>query len=101
MGRRLGGAPRRVEPFRPDDRIEAAADELGRIYRINVWPSMNIGWGTYPNHIGHTSTAGCFRCHDEEHETAGGRTVSQDCMTCHTLLAQDEPDPEILRRLNP
>lgn len=83
------------------DRIAAAADELGRIYRVNVWPSMNIRWGTYPNHIGHTWTVGCFRCHDEEHETAGGRTISQDCTTCHALLAQDERDPEILRQINP
>jgi hypothetical protein len=83
------------------DAIAAAADELGRIYCVNVWPSMKIAWGTYANHIGHQHAPGCFRCHDDEHKTATGETISQDCMTCHTLLAQEEADPAILRELNP
>ena len=35
------------------------------------------------------------------HETADGRTISQDCETCHSLLAMEESDPEILRTLSP
>jgi hypothetical protein len=81
--------------------VEAAAYTLGAIYGRNVFPSMNIGWGTYPNHIGHETAPGCFRCHDDEHATADGRTISQDCETCHTLLAMEEEDPEILRSLRP
>jgi hypothetical protein len=42
---------------------------------------------------------GCFRCHDEQHTTADGKTISQDCSTCHSLLAQEEKDPEILKKL--
>ncbi len=81
--------------------IEAAAYALAAIHNRNVFPSMNIGWGTYPNHIGHETAPGCFRCHDDEHATAEGRTIAQDCETCHTLLAMEEEDPEILRSLNP
>ena len=28
---------------------------------------------------------GCFRCHDEEKQTADGKTISQDCESCHTM----------------
>ena len=71
------------------------------IYLQNVFPEVNITWGTYPNHIGHEETEGCFRCHDEEHTSKSGKTISQDCDTCHTLLAWEERDPEILRELFP
>jgi len=79
--------------------VEAAAAVLGDIYAGSVWPSMNIGWGTYPSLLGHEETPGCFRCHDEAHVADGGRTISQDCGLCHSVLAQDEPDPEILKEL--
>ncbi len=81
--------------------IDAAAEALGDLYCSNVFPSMNIRWGTYPNHIGHQEAPGCFRCHDGEHRTAEGAVIAQDCDTCHAVLAMEEPDPEILRTLRP
>ena len=42
---------------------------------------------------------GCFRCHNDEHETADGEVISMDCDTCHTILAEEEEDPEILKTL--
>ncbi len=81
------------------DAIRATAAVLGEVYSANVYPSMNIGWGTYPNHIGHERSPGCFRCHDEEHKAADGRAISQDCSTCHGLLAMQEENPEILSSL--
>jgi len=55
------------------------------IYRSNVFPSMRIGWGTYPDHVGHTTSQGCFRCHDESHKSSDGRTIGQDCELCHSM----------------
>jgi NapC/NirT cytochrome c family, N-terminal region len=79
--------------------IRDAAAALDTIYRSNVFPSMKIGWGAYPNHIGHENSPGCFRCHDDGHKTADGKTISQDCSTCHSLLAMQEENPEILKQL--
>ena len=79
--------------------IRNAAAALDTIYRSNVFPSMKVGWGTYPRHIGHESSPGCFRCHDDTHATADGRTISQDCSLCHGLLAMQEENPEILQSL--
>jgi hypothetical protein len=84
------------------DAVSAAGKALGDIWAWNVFPSMNVKWGTYVNHIGHpemSGEVGCFRCHDEQHATADGKTISQDCSTCHSLLAQEEKDPEILKKL--
>ena len=83
------------------DAIDKAAESMGAIYATNVFPAMKVEWGTYPNHIGHVDFPGCFRCHDDEHATDDGETISQDCFTCHTLLAMEEKDPEILQTLRP
>jgi hypothetical protein len=55
------------------------------VYRRNVFPDMNVGFGTYVNNIGHVDFPGCFRCHDEEHKTSDGRTIGQDCESCHAI----------------
>ena len=55
------------------------------IYRSNVFPAMKVGWGTYANQIGHTTSTGCFRCHDESHKTTGGLAIRQECELCHTI----------------
>jgi hypothetical protein len=55
------------------------------MYNSNVFPAMNIGWGTYPNQSGHTTSPGCFRCHDEAHKTSDGRAIRQDCELCHVI----------------
>ncbi len=83
------------------DAIETAAKVLGDLYCLNVFPAMNVQWGTYPNHIGHQDSPGCFRCHDDELKTTLGEAISQDCSTCHTLLAVEEESPEVLSQLQP
>jgi hypothetical protein len=55
------------------------------VYARNVFPAMKVGWGTYPNHIGHVAFPGCFRCHDDNHQAADGRTIQQDCESCHAM----------------
>ena len=44
---------------------------------------------------------GCYRCHDKKHSTAEGNKIGRNCKTCHTVLAEDEADPEILKQLRP
>jgi hypothetical protein len=79
--------------------IEEAAAALLEIYNGNIFPQMNITWGTYPVNIGHNDFPGCFRCHDGNHKAKDGRVITQDCNACHTLLAMEEADPKILHEL--
>ena len=56
-----------------------------QLWRENVFPAMNVKWGTYPNNIGHTFFNGCFRCHDDSHKARDGSVIKQDCETCHAM----------------
>jgi nitrate/TMAO reductase-like tetraheme cytochrome c subunit len=79
--------------------VKTAVAHVQAIYAQNVFPEMKVSWGTYPNNLGHTDTPGCFRCHDGNHSSAEGRTISNDCATCHDLQAVSEKDPKILTDL--
>ncbi|MBW2473497.1 MAG: cytochrome C [Deltaproteobacteria bacterium] len=81
--------------------LEDAVKGVVAAYSDNVFPEMKVEWGTYINHIGHGPDfdIGCFRCHDDMHETPDGKTISADCNTCHTLLAIEEENPKILKEL--
>ncbi len=72
------------------DDIVKAGEYLIESYMNNVWPEMNVTWGTYQSHLGHQyyeEGYGCWRCHDEEHVSEKGESISMDCALCH-----DEPE---------
>lgn len=73
-----------------------AASGLAKLYLLNVYPHMNLLWGTHPNHLGHRGDdqdkRGCFRCHNDEHESSDGKVISQDCSLCHEIL-EEEANP--------
>jgi hypothetical protein len=79
--------------------VKKAGDGLATVYCQNVFPSMKMTWGTHPNHIGHMSYPGCFRCHDGDHTAKDGTAIPQDCSVCHNLLAVDESKPKVLSDL--
>ena len=83
---------------RPAD-IALAAAALVAIYNENIFPDLGVTWGTYQNHLGHTDSPGCFRCHDEAHASGDGKTITQDCSACHEVVAASEASPEVLRTL--
>ncbi|MGP8250430.1 MAG: NapC/NirT family cytochrome c [Terracidiphilus sp.] len=79
--------------------VKAAGEELTTLYSQNVFPYMNVTWGTHPNHIGHMDYPGCFRCHDGSHAAKDGSSIPQDCSVCHNLLAVEEAKPKVLQDL--
>jgi hypothetical protein len=102
IGEGLAGFYRTSYPDVYRDRralVESTGSALKAIYLRNVFPDMKLSWGAHPNHLGHEDTLGCFRCHDESHKASGGRTITQDCNACHTILAQDEANPKVLADL--
>ena len=58
-----------------------AATQL--LYRTNVFPAMKVTWGVYRDNLGHTTSDGCFRCHDGNHVTKAGKAIDSDCSYCH------------------
>lgn len=81
--------------------IDAAAAALGNAYSLNVFPNMKVWWNTYPDHLGHEGSPGCYRCHGKRLRTADREQISRDCDFCHTVLADKEANPQILSTLNP
>ena len=79
--------------------VKAAGTELVTLYCQNVFPDMKVTWGTHPNNIGHMAYPGCFRCHDGDHVSKDGKTITQDCANCHNLLAVEEAKPKVLADL--
>jgi len=83
-------------------KVDAAAQALVGINTGNVFPAMNITWGTYPSFLGHPDDeGGCFRCHSSDMVSSDDKKVSKKCDLCHEVLAEDEEEPEILEIMNP
>ncbi len=79
--------------------VQSAGRYVAEIYGRNVFPELNVGWGTYRDNLGHESSPGCFRCHDDRHTSADGKTISQDCSVCHEAVAVEDAAPEVLKTL--
>ena len=82
--------------------VERGVKGIISAYSENVFPEMKVEWDTYVNHISHGPNfdIGCFRCHDDQHVSSDGKTISADCSTCHVLLAFEEEDPRVLEILS-
>ncbi len=80
--------------------VSRAVKGLVAVYQQNVFPKMNVNWGTYPNNLGHMNFPGCFRCHGALHAANDpNKMVPQDCNVCHNLLSMGEANPKILTDL--
>lgn len=77
-----------------NEALEAAVEELTRLWERNVHPEMNVQFGDYPSLLGHRGAEqGCFRCHNRELVDAQGVAIGHQCTLCHSLLADDSPSP--------
>jgi nitrate/TMAO reductase-like tetraheme cytochrome c subunit len=79
--------------------VREAASVLAALYARNVFPEHRVAWGTYPDNGSHERFPGCFRCHDDQHETESGEVITKKCFACHFPAAVGETRPEILELL--
>jgi hypothetical protein len=91
--------PGRVSQAYAGKDTAAVTKVLTDLFNQNVFPDLKVTWGTYPNNLGHTGAPGCFRCHDGGHVTPDKKEITQDCTTCHRVVAADEASPEVLKTL--
>ena len=91
---KIGASLRKEYPG--DKRTDNLVQEVQGIYQRNFFPEMKSDWLTYPDHLSHKNWAGCFRCHDGDHEAADESTIkASDCTTCHIILAQGSTEEEM------
>jgi len=94
---KIGGYLRAKYADAPD--VSAVTAEVQRLYATTIFPERKADWRVYPDNIGHKDWLGCFRCHDNKHQSSAGHAMpSSDCTSCHTILAQGK-GPE-LEQLN-
>ena len=70
------------------DKIEKAILGLRNDASTYIFPEMKASWDAYPNHIGHKTYNGCFRCHSGNHVSESGKAISKDCNICHNIIKQ-------------
>ncbi|MBT3223546.1 MAG: cytochrome C [Proteobacteria bacterium] len=74
--------------------LDSAVALLQGVYRRNIHHSMNVGWNSYPNNLGHDGERkGCFRCHNEDMVDEDGASMPHSCDMCHAILAWDSSSP--------
>src|SRR6266545_1808841 len=62
--------------------------KLTELHERNDYPDQGASWRTYPSHLSHKVSPGCFRCHDDRHKAEDGKSISRDCRICHELVHQ-------------
>jgi len=72
--------------------VDQAIEGLITVYNKNMFPEMQVKWDAYPNRRSHVEFNGCFRCHDDNHVAENGDVISMDCNSCHTIIAQGNPE---------
>jgi hypothetical protein len=98
---RINNYPKEYYAEHMPEILETRADDVDKAiagildgFRNNMFPRMGVSWDEYPNHIGHKTYDGCFRCHDDNHATADGEVIRKDCKICHTIVLQGQPGQE-------
>ena len=72
------------------DIIKSNIEIVKNIYSRNYFPYMNANWKHFPDNISHVYTPGCFRCHDGNHVSDEGKSISNDCNSCHLIISQTD-----------
>jgi len=84
---KLIAANRAATPV-PADKAEAEAkfeQAMKDILLRSTFSAKDVTWQSFPNHLGHRDTPGCFRCHDGKHFDAKGEAIRLQCTLCHAL----------------
>lgn len=79
--------------------VVQAGAALGDIWSWNVFPQMKVTWDTYPDHLGHEQSPGCWRCHDNRHVAQDGTRIGKQCNLCHNIVSEGEAAPDVLKEL--
>ncbi|HAZ03338.1 MAG: cytochrome C [Bacteroidetes bacterium GWA2_40_14] len=82
------------------EKVKMAVVAIQEEFNKNIFPEMKANWDGYPDHIGHREFNGCFRCHNDQHQSEDGKTISKDCKLCHSIILQGNADTLQVARYN-
>jgi hypothetical protein len=61
------------------------AKQMLEILELSEFEAKDLTWKSFPNHVGHKDSPGCFRCHDGKHFNEKGQAIRLQCTLCHDL----------------
>ncbi|MFC1556205.1 cytochrome C, partial [candidate division KSB1 bacterium] len=70
--------------------LSSTISSITEYYKQNFFPLMKARWDRYPSQLGHLEFPGCYRCHDGAHVSESGKTITNECNACHTIVEQSE-----------
>jgi nitrate/TMAO reductase-like tetraheme cytochrome c subunit len=81
--------------------LQQSLSTLAKIYAGTSSPQMDAAPSDYPNFMGHTDSAGCFRCHDGGHYKIDNGVLSNEpipsrCDLCHTFPSVGATAPNVM-----
>ncbi len=68
--------------------ITNAIATVQEAFSQSIFPEMKVRWDVYPNNLGHLTSPGCFRCHNDRLVATTGQSMATECTTCHSILSQ-------------
>jgi nitrate/TMAO reductase-like tetraheme cytochrome c subunit len=74
--------------------IDRAVAAVQQILSTTRFPEMRTDWRSHPDNVGHFTSMGCFRCHDDQHVSSDGKKLSKDCQLCHTVLSAGQTNAQ-------
>ena len=61
------------------------AKTMLEILELSEFEGKDLTWKSFPNHVGHKDSPGCFRCHDGKHFNEKGEAIRLQCTLCHDI----------------
>ena len=58
---------------------------MSEILLSSSFDDKGVTWKSFPNHVQHRDSPGCFRCHDGKHFNEKGEAIRLQCTLCHNL----------------
>ena len=74
--------------------IDRTVKEVQEIFTSTRFPEMRVDWRTHPDNVGHFTSMGCFRCHDDQHVSSDGKRIIKDCQICHSVLTENQTNAQ-------
>lgn len=72
--------------------LDQTIEQLKQTYLQTNFPEQKVNWQTHPNNAGHTTSPGCFRCHDGKHLNRQQEAIRLECNLCHSIPVVSSPD---------
>ncbi len=65
--------------------VTQAIAALQTYYKDNFFLEQKVNWQTHPDNSQHSTSPGCFRCHDGKHLSVENEAIRLECNLCHSI----------------